>query len=60
MDSGCDLKDCADWLEKYNRHHALATLYKYHGESDKALSLWTRYGIFKTEILINKDNLFKS
>ena len=39
---GCDLKDCVDCLQKYERYHALALLYKYHGENDKALSLWTR------------------
>ena len=42
VDSGCDLKDCVEWLEKYGRHHALATLYKYHGDNDKALVIWTR------------------
>ncbi|XP_053384249.1 transforming growth factor-beta receptor-associated protein 1-like [Mercenaria mercenaria] len=41
-DSGCELKDCVEWLEKYNRHHALALLYKYHGDNDKALNIWTR------------------
>ncbi|KAJ8299668.1 hypothetical protein KUTeg_023728 [Tegillarca granosa] len=42
VDTGCDLKDCVDWLEKYNRYHALALLYKYHSENDKALHIWTR------------------
>ncbi|XP_060603083.1 transforming growth factor-beta receptor-associated protein 1-like [Ruditapes philippinarum] len=41
-DSGCDLKDCVEWLEKYQRHHALGLLYKYHGDNDKALNIWTR------------------
>ncbi|KAL4225569.1 transforming growth factor [Mactra antiquata] len=41
-DSGCDLKDCVEWLEKYKRYHPLALLYRYHGETDKALNIWTR------------------
>ena len=39
---GCDLKDCVECLQKHERYHALALLYKYHGENDKALSIWTR------------------
>lgn len=42
VDSGCDLKDCVEWLERYGRHHALALLYRYHGENDKALNIWSR------------------
>lgn len=42
VDTGCDLHDCVEWLTKYQRFHALAILYKYHGEYDKALSVWTR------------------
>lgn len=51
--SGCDLKDGIEWLEKYGHHHALALLYKYHGDNDRALNVWTR--------LVNgdiKDELF--
>ncbi|KAH3886109.1 transforming growth factor-beta receptor-associated protein 1-like [Dreissena polymorpha] len=53
VDSGCDLKDCAEWLENYERHHSLAMLCKYHGDNDKALNIWSR--------LVNgdiKDDLF--
>ncbi|XP_055901147.1 transforming growth factor-beta receptor-associated protein 1-like [Biomphalaria glabrata] len=42
VDTGCDLGDCVEWLEKYNRLHALGLLYQRHGESDKALGVWTR------------------
>ena len=42
VDTGCDLRDCVEWLAKYGRFHALALLYKYHGENDKALAVWTK------------------
>ncbi|KAK7098537.1 transforming growth factor-beta receptor-associated protein 1-like [Littorina saxatilis] len=42
VDTGCDLHDCVEWLTKYGRFHALALLYKYHGENDKALGVWTK------------------
>lgn len=42
VDTGCDLKDCVECLEKYERHHALALLYKVHKENDKALAVWIR------------------
>ena len=38
----CDMQDCITWLEKCKRYHAQALLYKYHGENDKALNIWTR------------------
>ncbi|XP_052801707.1 transforming growth factor-beta receptor-associated protein 1-like [Mya arenaria] len=53
VDSGCNLKDCAECLEKYDRHHALAMLCKYHGDNDKALNIWSR--LVNGEI---KDDLF--
>ena len=42
VDTGCELKDCVECLEQHKRFHALALLYKYHGDYDKALCLWTR------------------
>lgn len=42
VDTGCDLVDCVEWLTKYQRFHILALLYKYHGEHDKALGVWTK------------------
>lgn len=39
-DNGCDLTDCADWLERHGRLHAQALLYQRHGECEKALSVW--------------------
>ncbi|KAK3103798.1 hypothetical protein FSP39_021971 [Pinctada imbricata] len=47
VDTGCDLKDCVEWLEKFHRYHALALLYKYHSDHDKALHIWQR--------LVNKE-----
>jgi hypothetical protein len=41
-DSGCDLADCVEWLTQYGCYHALALLYRLHGQEDKALSVWTR------------------
>ena len=40
----CDMQDCSTWLEKHKRYHAQALLYKYHGDSDKALSIWIKIG----------------
>lgn len=42
VDSGCDLKDCTEWLEKYKRHHTLAVLCHHHGDNDRALHIWSR------------------
>ncbi|CAG5123927.1 unnamed protein product [Candidula unifasciata] len=42
VDTGCDLNDCVEWLEKYQRLHALGLLYQHHGEYDRALTVWTR------------------
>lgn len=42
VDTGCDLKDSVEWLEKYKRYNALALLYKVHAEHDKALAVWIR------------------
>ncbi|KAK6191375.1 hypothetical protein SNE40_003084 [Patella caerulea] len=41
-DTSCELADCVEYLERYQRHHALALLHKYHGENEKALHIWTR------------------
>ncbi|GFO22479.1 transforming growth factor-beta receptor-associated protein 1 [Plakobranchus ocellatus] len=41
-DPGCDLGDCIVWLERHGRFHALGQLYQHHGESEKALAVWTR------------------
>ncbi|KAL3842523.1 hypothetical protein ACJMK2_020527 [Sinanodonta woodiana] len=53
VDTGCDLKDSVEWLEKYERYHALGLLFKYHGENDKAMQIWAR--LVNGEI---KDELF--
>ncbi|BFZ03909.1 hypothetical protein BsWGS_06947 [Bradybaena similaris] len=42
VDTGCDLNDCVEWLEKYQRLHALGLLYQQHGEYERALAVWTR------------------
>lgn len=42
VDTGCDLKDSVEWLEKYKRYNALGLLYKVHAEHDKALAVWVR------------------
>ncbi|KAL5007714.1 hypothetical protein ScPMuIL_016520 [Solemya velum] len=51
VDTGCDLKDCVEVLEKFHRYHALGLLYKYHEENEKALIIWTRLadGHYKDE-----------
>ena len=49
----CDMQDCNMWLEKHKRYHAQALLYKYHGDSDKALKIWTK--IASGEL---KDDIF--
>lgn len=36
----CDLSDCVEWLEKYNRHHPLAMLYYSNQDYDKAFHIW--------------------
>ena len=41
-ETGCDMKDGAEWLEKYKRHHALAILSNHHGDNDRALNIWSR------------------
>ena len=41
-DSGCDLNDCVEWLEKYKRFHALGLLYRLHSDHDKALGIWQK------------------
>ncbi len=38
----CDMLDCAAFLEKHGRFHAQALLCRYHGDADKALSIWTK------------------
>ena len=38
----CEVSDCVKWLEEYDRHHALALLYRHHGDNDKALQVWTQ------------------
>ncbi|CAL1541537.1 unnamed protein product [Lymnaea stagnalis] len=48
VDTGCDLEDCVEWLEKHQRLHALGLLYQRHGESDKALGVWARLVDSKT------------
>lgn len=40
--TGCDLKDGMEWLEKFQRHHALAVLCHHHGDNDRALSIWSK------------------
>ncbi|GFR68319.1 transforming growth factor-beta receptor-associated protein 1 [Elysia marginata] len=40
-DPGCDLNDCVTWLERHNRLYSLGLLYQHHGESEKALAVWT-------------------
>ena len=42
-ESACDIKDSVDTLKKYERFHPLGLLFKFHGEHDKALHIWTRY-----------------
>ncbi|XP_046549254.1 transforming growth factor-beta receptor-associated protein 1-like [Haliotis rubra] len=42
VDSSCDLNDCVESLERFHRYHALGLLYKYHGEYDKAINIWTK------------------
>ncbi|XP_005106604.1 transforming growth factor-beta receptor-associated protein 1 [Aplysia californica] len=42
VDTGCDLDDCVEWLERHGRLHALGLLYQRHAENDKALAVWTR------------------
>ncbi|RUS87528.1 hypothetical protein EGW08_004704, partial [Elysia chlorotica] len=41
-DPGCDLGDCVTWLERHGRLHSLGLLYQHHGESEKALAVWTK------------------
>ncbi|XP_077979032.1 transforming growth factor-beta receptor-associated protein 1-like [Glandiceps talaboti] len=40
-ENGCMFEDCVGTLQKHQRYYALGSLYKYHGDSDKALQLWT-------------------
>lgn len=39
-DSGCDLNDCVEWLEKYKRFYVLGLLYRFYSDYDKALGIW--------------------
>jgi len=37
------IADCAEWLNKCNRHHAVGLLYHFHGDDAAALDVWTRH-----------------
>jgi len=41
--SDAGVTDCADWLNKYSRHHAVGLLYHFHGDDAAALDVWTRH-----------------
>ncbi|ESP04691.1 hypothetical protein LOTGIDRAFT_135703 [Lottia gigantea] len=41
-ETSCDLADCVECLERYQRHHALALLHKHHSENDRALAIWSK------------------
>ncbi|XP_070566294.1 transforming growth factor-beta receptor-associated protein 1-like isoform X2 [Ptychodera flava] len=40
-DNGCVFENCIETLNKYGRYFALGLLYKYHGDFEKALQIWT-------------------
>jgi len=35
--------DCADWLSRCSRHHAVGLLHHFHGDDAAALGVWTRH-----------------
>jgi len=41
--SDAGVADCADWLNKCSRHHAVGLLYHFHGDNAAALDVWTRH-----------------
>jgi len=41
--SDAGIADCADWLGKCSRHHAVGLLYHFHGDDAAALDVWTRH-----------------
>ncbi len=53
--SACDVEDCEGWLQKYGHHHALALLYKYRADNDKALAIWTKYAGFNHPLNNNNN-----
>ncbi|XP_013380315.1 transforming growth factor-beta receptor-associated protein 1 [Lingula anatina] len=38
----CEFSDCVQCLEMHQRQYALGLLYRYHGDHEKALQIWTR------------------
>ena len=41
--SDAGIADCADWLNKCGRHHAVGLLHHFHGDDAAALDVWTRH-----------------
>jgi len=39
--------DCADWLNKCTRHHAVGLLHHFHGNDAAALDVWTRHASYQ-------------
>jgi hypothetical protein len=38
----CDFKDCLDWLQKCNCHHAMALLYRHYHNYEMAFQIWAK------------------
>lgn len=46
-----NIAECALWLEKYHRYHALALFHDHYNNREKALEVWVKLldGIFDDE-----------
>lgn len=43
-----DISECAEWMKKYKRFHALGLLHQLRSENKEAIDIWTRYSDFNS------------